>query len=147
MVVGHVCRIVVFVAIYAAKQGVVARRRVAIRTLIPLSIVFAAVYREVHAIMVKSSRRPGGLAMTGYTVCGESRRRVVGIIGCIVVSQVAAYASIGRIVVVAVVTSRTVVGYAGMSANQSPEAVVYRESSRIPIGVGSMAHFTVGRQG
>ena len=54
-----------------------------------------------------------------------------------------AYTSAGRVVVIAVVASRAVVGNGSMRPAQNPIIVVNRESRRIPIGVGGMAHRTI----
>ncbi len=55
-----------------------------------------------------------------------------------------AYTSAGRVVVIAVVACCTVVGNGSMRPAQNPIIVVDRESRRIPIGVGRMAHRTIG---
>jgi len=57
---------------------------------------------------------------------------------------VTTYAGAGRVVVIAVVASCTVVGNSRMRPAQNPVIVVNRESRRIPVGVGRMAHRTIG---
>lgn len=54
-----------------------------------------------------------------------------------------AYASAGRIRVIAVVARGAVVGNGSMRPAQNPIIVVNRESCRIPIRVGRMAHRTI----
>lgn len=55
----------------------------------------------------------------------------------------ATYAGVGCIGVIAVVASRAIVGNGCMRTVQHPIVVVNRESCRIPIGVGRMAHRTI----
>ena len=115
----------------------------AFNALIPFSVVFAAVDRKILIIMVKSCRHPAIYTMAGHTICWKSRCNVVGVIGRVVIAQVAAYASAWCIVVVAVVASRAIIGNGRMCTAQNPIVVVNRESCRIPIGVGGMAHRTI----
>ena len=115
----------------------------AFNALIPFAVVFAAVDREILVIMVESCRHPAIYTMAGHTVGRKSCRNVVRVVSRVVIAQVAAYASAWRVGIIAVVASRAIVGNSRMCPAQYPIIVVNRESRRIPIGVGGMAHRTI----
>ena len=97
----------------------------------------------VKIVVVESSRYPGRFCMTVLTVCRELGRLVVGIGGAVVIRQVAAYAGIRRVVVVAVVTSRTVISNTCVRAIEGIVVVVVGKSRRCPAGLGGVAARTV----
>lgn len=69
-----------FVAINTTEQTEVVGYRMAVCALVPLIVVFSAVNREVHIIVVEGGRLPGILTMTQRTIGGESCRSMVGIV-------------------------------------------------------------------
>ncbi len=111
--------------------------------LIPFSVVFTAVDREILIVMIESRRHPTIYTMTSHAIRRKSCRNVVGIIGRVVIAQVTTDASARRVGVIAVVTRSAVVGNGSMRPAQNPIIVVNRESCRIPIRVGRMAHCTI----
>lgn len=102
--------------------------------------------KRIECIVVKCRRNPGVFRMAVGTRRGELSSGVVGIKGRIVVRLMASGTGIGRIVVIAVVAGRTIVGDRCMRAVQSIIVVVDRERCRIPVGVGRMAHVAIRRQ-
>ena len=76
----------------------------------------------------------------------ELGRCVVGVDRRIVIRLVAPCTSIGRIVVIAVMASRTIVGDGCVRPVQNIIVVVDRESRRIPAGRSRMAHRTIRGQ-
>jgi len=71
--------------------------------------MFSTVNREVHTIVVKSTWRPCRLTMALFTIRRELCGTVVRVICTIVIIQVASDTSIRCVVVIAIVTSVTVV--------------------------------------
>ena len=99
--------------------------------------------QRIHCIVIKSSRRPGGLAVTGCTIHGELRGGVVRIGGRIVIGRMTPCTGIGRVVVIPVVTGSTIVGNLRMRSVQGVIIVVDRKTRRRPARVGGMAHRTI----
>lgn len=110
----------------------------AIGALIPFTVMFSAVNREIHAVVVKVCRYPDCFTMTVLASRWESGRGVIRIIRLVIVWQVATDAGIGRVVVVAVVAGVAVVGDGRVGAIQRVIVIVDREFRRLP-AVGRMA--------
>ena len=81
--------------------------------------------------------------MAGHTIRGKIAGGMVRIGRCIVIIQVASDTGIWRIVVVAVVAGRTVVGDGSVSAIQLIEIIVNIESCGLPSWLGGVAAFAV----
>lgn len=71
---------------------------------------------------------------------------VVGVEGRVVICLMAPCASIGCIIVIAVVASRAVIRNRSVRSIQSIKIVVDWERRRIPSGRSGMAHFTIRGQ-
>ena len=109
-----IIRFRIHVAGGTGKLHVVSWIGVAIHALIPFTQVFSTVDREVVHIMIKRSRLPSVLRVASDAIIGELQCFMVRIGRLIKVRLVAAGAGIGRIVVVAIVAGRTIVGDHGM---------------------------------
>ena len=132
-------------ALYTTECGVVARRRMAIRTLIPGLMVCAAVNREILAIVVKRRWRPGILAVTDRAISREARRNVVRAVARgAVIGRMTAVTGIGCIRVVAVVAGIAVVGNGRMRAHDRINRVVVE--GRWRPGRLAVAGSTIGRE-
>ena len=70
---------------------------------------------------------------------------MVGVHSSIVIGQVTSHAGIGCVVIVAMVTSSTIVGNVGMRTDQGIIIVVNREGSGFPARRRGMAHGTISR--
>jgi hypothetical protein len=127
----------------ASKNRIIRRVRVAINTLTPFSLVLAAVYGEILAIVVEGRWRPGILIMAARAIRGKLQGSMVGVGRLIVIFCVAAVAGIRRAVVVAVVTGSAVVGDGGMCAIESIRIIVIGKSRWIPFRLCSMTRDTV----
>ena len=79
-----------------------------IGTLIPFTLVFAAVNGEILPVVIERRRGPGRFGMATRTISREMRRRVVGI---------------GGLVVIVEVTSRAVGGCAGITGGMAFGAI------------------------
>lgn len=86
----------------------------AIDTIIPFTLVLAAVNREVHVVMVETGWLPGGFRVTILTGRRESGSGMVRIISPVVVIGVASETGIWCIVVVSVMAGNTIISYNGM---------------------------------
>ena len=96
-------------ATQAIEDGKIGRIGVALGTLIPFVFVLAAVNREIHAVVIKIGRHPGGFIVTILASRRETRYRVVGIVGLGIIRLVATIAGIrDRIVVVIDVAGVTI---------------------------------------
>ncbi len=113
---------------------------VTIHTLIPFIFMFPTVNRKILLVVVKSGWLPGRFAMTILTSGREARRTVFRIIGQIIIRLVAAYAGIGRIVVITMVTGSAIIGNGCMRAVQNIVIIVDREGRRHPARGRGMAH-------
>lgn len=82
------------------ESGVIARRCMAVGTLIPFVFVFAAVYGEIQVIMVESCGCPGGFAVATCAVRRELCRYMVGV---------------GRLVIIVSMATRAIRRRAGVS--------------------------------
>lgn len=135
MVVCYLCRIIMFVAVYATEQSEVVGYGMTICALVPFIVVFSTVNREIHVIVVKGGGLPGILAVAQGTIRGEPGRSVVWIIHRVVVTGMASIAGIGGIVVITSgMTSGTIVGNGIVSPHKRPIVIMNGESSRRPIG-------------
>ena len=130
-------------AAHTSKFCVVGRVGVAVRTLTPLALMRTTVDRKILRIVVKSGGHPGRFAVTARTVGRKLGRHVVGITGPVVVGQVATHTSIGRIVVITVVTGRAIIGNGRVRAIERIVIIVVGKSRRRPAGLGGMATRTV----
>lgn len=70
---------------------------------------------------------------------------VVGVEGRVVIGLMAPCASIGCIIVIAVVASRAVIRNRSVRPIQSIKIVVDGEGCRIPVRIGGMAHVAIQR--
>ena len=57
VVLAYLYRIIVFMAIYTAEQGIVSTQ-MTVGANVPLAFMFTTVYREIHPIVVESGRHP-----------------------------------------------------------------------------------------
>ena len=105
----------------------------------------AARERE-EIVVVETRRRPGTFAVATLTIGRELRRLVVGVGGGVEVGQMAAHTSIRRVVVIAVVASRAVVGNRRMRAVQCVEIIVVGKGGRRPTRLRGMTTRTIGAQ-
>lgn len=101
---------------------------------------------RIECTVVKRGRRPVAFRMTIRTGGGELGSNVVRIGRRSVVCLMAPCAGIERVVVIAVVASRTIVGNGCMRPVQRIIVVVDGEGRRIPPRVRCMAHRAVRRQ-
>jgi len=100
--VGHIHRIIVFVAIDATEQGKITRGGMTVHTLIPFVVVLPTVDREILLIVIPGRGHPGTGGMTILTGGRELCRGVVRVVRVVIIGLVTTYAGIGCVVVVAV---------------------------------------------
>ena len=86
---------------------------------------------------------PSGFGVTLFTICGQLIGCVVGVGSHVVVICMTPIASVGRVVVVAVMAQHTIVLDGGVGAIERPELVVDGESSRCPTGFGGVTHVAI----
>ena len=101
--------------------------------------------KRINDVVVESRRCPGGLGMTKFTFNRELRGKVVGTRGCIVFRIMASIASIGRVVIIAVVASSTVIGNSSMCPFQRIVIVVNWKSGGLPPRGSGMTGSAIGR--
>lgn len=118
------------------EYGVIPRRGMAVGALVPFPLVFSAVDRKIHLVVIKGSRRPGRFAVAAGAVGRKLCGFMVGIGGLVIVGNMAAGAGIWRVGVITVVAGGAVVGYSCMRPFQNIIIVVNRKSSRLPRGGG-----------
>ena len=99
----------------------------------------------IEGVVVKRRWCPAFLCMATRTVGREIGCCVVRIGRCIVIIQVAAGTGIRRIVVIAIVAGRTVVGDGSVSAIQLIIIIVNLESCGLPTWLSGVATCTVRR--
>jgi len=132
----------------AARAGVgrvgIIPTNVASRAIIGNQRVAAREREEI--VVIETRRRPGAFAVATLTIGGELSSLVVGIGSVVVIRQMASHASVGRVVVIPVVTGRAVVGNGSVRAVEGVEIIVVGKSRRRPTGLGGMATRTVGAQ-
>ncbi len=129
MVIGHFRWIIMLMAFNAAKQGVISWRGMALGALVPFVPVPPTEYGEVLVVMIPRGRCPSRFRMAVITTGWELRRRMVGVIGVVVVGCMASETSIGRIAKVAPnVAGRTVVRYVGMRPIERIKSIVVKIS-------------------
>lgn len=102
VMISHICRIVMLMAIDATKQSEIARRRMTVYTLIPFIVVGATKNREILLVMIPSRWLPCTSGMAIFAACRELCRRVVGVVRVVIISLMTTHAGIGRIVIVAI---------------------------------------------
>ena len=117
--------------------GIIARCRMAVGTFIPGLLVFAAVNGEIHRIMVKSGRFPGGFAMAAGAVRRELCGFMIGIGGLVVIVDMTAGTGIRGVIVVAFMAGGAGIGNSGMRAFQGVIIVVNGKGGRLP-GISGM---------
>lgn len=138
----HVIRISCGIVIIGmtTRTGVGCVAVVTLMTIIATDIGMCSHYRIKR--VVECGWCPGCLVMAISTGCRKLLCQVIRI-GCgIEIVSMAARASVGRVVVIAVVTGSTVVGNSCMRASQLIEVVVNGEGSRRPSRIGGVARLT-----
>ena len=100
----------------AGYLGIVSGVAVAIGTGAPLSIVFTTINRKILSIVVECGRRPGIFTVTTGAIRRELSRGVVWIRRLNVIRVMAPIAGIGCVVVITIVTSRTIIGDGGVGS-------------------------------
>lgn len=108
--IGHVHRIVMFMAVNATEQVKVAGGCMTFYAMIPGILMRAAVNRKVLCIVVESGRFPCRCGVAGLAVCRESGSNVVGAGGRCIIGSMTSVASIRGVVIVSVVTNGAVIG-------------------------------------
>ena len=102
MVIRHISRIVVFMAIDTAEKGKIPRSGMTINALIPFAVMSATVYGEIILIVVPGGRIPGVRGMTILTRGRKLSRNVIRVIGGVIISGVAPETVGGRVIVIAI---------------------------------------------
>ena len=123
---------------------IIGRVGMAVRTLAPFAVVGAAVNGEILSVMIKGGGIPIGFHMTACAIGGELCSLVIGIGRLIIVVDMAAETGGRRIVVIAVVAGRAVVGNCCMSPLQYVKIVMVGHRSRHPFRGRGMAGSTIG---
>ena len=126
MFIGQVLGVIVCVAVNATEYGIIARGGMAVRAIIPFSIVPAAVNGEIHAIVVKVRRFPGIFRVAACTVGREPCRRVIGVVGLAVVTGMAAVAGIGGVGIIPIVAGVAVIGDGYVGAPDGIDGIVVK---------------------
>lgn len=96
--------------------GIVGGVAVAIGTGAPLSIVFTTINRKILSIVVECGRRPGIFTVATGAIRRELSGGVVWICRLNVIRVMAPIAGIGCVVVITIVTSRTIIGDGGVGS-------------------------------
>ena len=142
MVVSHIHRIIVFVAINATEQGKISRSGVAIHTLIPFVVVISTINREILLVVIPGGGHPGTGRMAILTSGRELCCAVVRVVRVVVIGLVTPHAGIRGVVVIAVdmavCTSRILV-----RSRQRPGTVI---PERGDPGIFSVAVLTGNRE-
>ena len=110
----------------------------AIDALRPFSLVIAAENREILGVVIERRGYPCGLAVTGGTIGGELRGRMIGVDGLVVISLVAPDTGVRRVGIITAMTGGAVVSNQCMGAIQCIVSVVDRERGRIPVRVSGV---------
>lgn len=113
----------------------------------PYILVLAAVYREIHIVMIKGGGLPRRFIVAQGAIRREACRGVIGVVAAVVVGGMAAIAGGWRVGVIAVVTGRTIVGNGRMGSIQWPVVVVDGEGRRHPLRRGGVTHVAVRGNG
>lgn len=121
---------------------IISRRGMTVGTLVPFSLMFAAVYREILLIVVKIGGFPGRFRMAIRTSGREASRGVFGVGGLVIIGLVAPDAGRGRRRVVVPVQVAGIAGSRFMRAVQWIHAVVVKGGGH-PSGF-AVASFTIG---
>ena len=132
-------------AIYTGIFCIIGRIGMTIHTLRPFHFVFSTINREILRIMVEGGRHPGRLCMARCTIGWEIGRGMVWIVRLVIIRSVASDTGAGRVVVIPVVASGTIVGNRSVRALQRVIVIVDRETCRCPTGRCGMAHGAIGR--
>lgn len=119
-VAGHAIVVIVRFRIHVAgdtgKLGIVCRVGMTIDAGSPFALMFATENGEVLSVMIEGGRDPARFAVTGCTVCGKHQHTVIGINGLVIVRLMAPGTGGGRVEIISVVTSSTIVGDQCMGA-------------------------------
>lgn len=99
--------------------------------------------KRINGAVVERRWRPGTFAVTTFTAGRKLIRRMVGVKGCGIIGLVAAHTGIGRIVVIPVVASCTIIGNRSMGAIQRVIITVDGKSGGCPAGGCRMARSTI----
>jgi len=126
MVVVYLILIIVFVAINTTENRIIIWINMAFNALIPFIVMCTAIYRKVHAIVIKSRRLPGRLGMTCGTIRWKLSGLMIRIRGAVVVRCMATETSIWCVCVISVVTNYTIVCYSSMGSDQWIKIVVIK---------------------
>ena len=97
-------------------------------------------------VVIETRRRPGAFTVATLTIGGELRCLVVGVGSVVEIRQMASHTSVGRVVVIAVVTGGAIVGDGSVRSIQFVEIIVVGKSRRRPTGLGGVTTRTVGAQ-
>ena len=116
--------------------GIVGRIAVTVGTLIPFSLVISAVNWKILGIMVEGSGCPGRFTVATGAIGRKLSRNMVRIGRIVVVIGVATRTGVGGIIVVAIMTSCTVIRNPCMRSVQRVVAVVIGEGRGLPGYVG-----------
>ena len=103
----------------------------AIAALVPFPFVFPAVNREIHAVVIKGSWRPGGFTMTIVASGRESGRCVIWALGLIIIGLMAAGTILWRRRAVISVQMAGIASCGGMRSLQRKNIVMIK-SGRYP---------------
>jgi len=107
----------------------------------------SAIEHIIVIVVRKRSRVPTRIScMTGGAICRKCQVNVIRVGGLVIVVNVTTVASVWCVVVISIVTSRTIVRNNGMSAIEHIIVIVVCKRSRIPTGVGCVARFTICRK-
>ncbi len=98
------------------ERGVIARRGMAVGTLIPFAFMAAAINGKIHAIVVESCRFPGRFAMATGAVGRELCRFMVGICGLIIIVDMTAGTGIRSVIIITLVAGGTGICNAGVGS-------------------------------
>jgi hypothetical protein len=133
------------VASEAAEHLVIVWIGMAIRTKVPLSVVFPGVDRKILTVMVERRRYPCVLRMADFAIGWELSGGVRRIVRLVVIVQVAAHACVRYvIIVIAVMAGIARLSYVG--PGKYVIIIVIREQGRLPARVCGMAGCTIGGQ-
>ena len=118
----------------------------AIRTLIPFSLVLPAVNWEVKVVMIPCCRFPRTLRVTGLTGGWKLGSLMIRVVGLIVIVLVTSKTCVWGVVVITVMAGCALICYGGMCPAQRLIIVMIRKQRRIPVRISGMTGNTFCRQ-
>lgn len=133
-------------AIYTAEYRIIARCRMAVDTLIPLTIVFAGVYRKIKLIVVKCGGCPCRFSMAILTCRRELRGGMIRIISRIVLRCMTAKTGIRCGIIITVVTGGAIISNRRMCTVQGIVVIMNGKGCGLPTGLRRMTTGTIHRQ-